>query len=230
MRHDTAQPRGSSSHPVERARARGHYPAPVRAGTGPIGGSAVGRPALLCGVVVAALALLVAPPASADAPASTPDAAAFEVEFLEEMIDHHQMGVHMAEPCIEKAVHEALRQLCQSIHHVQAAEIEQMQGWLLDWYGVEHEPSMDDPAHHDQMMELESLSGGEFEVAFLEMMSEHHVMAVVESQQCMRQAQHRELRRLCQRILTSQLREIMRMQTWLCRWYGQCAFSQPPRR
>lgn len=33
--------------------------------------------------------------ASADSPASDPDAAAFEVEFLEMMIGHNQMAVHM---------------------------------------------------------------------------------------------------------------------------------------
>ena len=181
----------------------------------------------MLGLVAAFLGLLFAPPASADAPAADPDAAAFEVEFLTMMIDHHQMAVHMSEMCLDKAVHEDLLDLCESIMTSQAAEIVQMQAWLSDWYGIEHEPSMDDPAHHQHMEHLETLSGEAFEVAFLEMMIEHHAMAVVDGQECLRESAHRELRSLCAGIVRTQLREIVQMQVWLCRWYGECEFRNP---
>lgn len=173
------------------------------------------------------LGVVVAPPASADAPAADPDAEAFEVEFLEMMIDHHQMAVHMSEMCLEKAVHEELLKLCESIMTTQAAEIAQMQAWLADWYGIEHEPSMGDPAHHHHMGHLATLSGAAFEKAFLEMMVEHHAMAVVDGTECLREAAHPELWRLCSSIVQSQMREIVRMQLWLCRWYGDCDFRNP---
>ena len=169
--------------------------------------------------------LLLAPPASADSPASDPDAAAFEVEFLEMMIDHHQMAVHMSMTCLDKAVHSELRRLCERIMESQAEEISLMQEWLLDWYGIEHEPQMDDPVHHEQMMELEELSGSEFEIAFLQMMSEHHAMAVEDGRECLSSAEHRELLRLCRSIVLTQLREIRQMEMWLCRWYGDCRFA-----
>ena len=178
-------------------------------------------------LLTALLGLLVASPASADNPAADPEAAAFEVEFLTMMIDHHQMAVHMSEMCLEEAAHEDLLNLCASIMTTQQAEIEQMQAWLADWYGIEHEPSMDDPVHHQQMEHLATLSGEAFEVAFLEMMVEHHAMAVVEGVKCLRQAGHSELRKLCAGIVSSQLREIVQMQVWLCRWYGECEFRNP---
>jgi len=181
----------------------------------------------MAALLVAFAGLFLAPPAAADAPADDPAAAGFEVEFLEMMIDHHQMAIHMSEMCLEEAVHPELVGLCEDIMTTQAAEIEQMQGWLAAWYGIEHEPSMDDPAHHQQMMELGSLSGERFEIAFLEMMVERHAMAVVEARQCLRQAAHSELRRLCASIFSSQLREIVQMQVWLCRWYGECDFRNP---
>ena len=170
-------------------------------------------------------AVLLAAPATADAPAASPRAAAFEVPFMEEMIDHHQMGVHMSEMCLDKADHEELAGLCEMIISSQAAEIEQMQGWLFDWYGIDHEPMMDDPHHHHQMMQLAELSGAQFEIAFLQMMSEHHVMAVDEGLQCIRSAEHGELRDLCRDIVVIQLREIAQMESWLCRWYGDCRFT-----
>jgi len=92
-------------------------------------------------------------------------------------------------------------------------------------YGIEHEPMMDDPVHHEQMMELGTLSGAEFEIAFLTMMSEHHAMAVDEGRDCLRAAEHRELRSLCGNIVSTQLREIAQMESWLCRWYGDCRFT-----
>lgn len=179
---------------------------------------------IMAGLIAGTAISLLAPAANADAPAASPAAAQFEVEFLEMMIDHHQMALHMSDLCLERAVSEDLVALCGRIAGSQAAEIEHMQGWLLDWYGIEHEPMMDDPAHHEQTMELEMLSGEEFEIAFLEMMSEHHAMAVEDGTECLRRAEHRQLRSLCREIVVTQLREIAQMERWLCQWYGECRF------
>jgi uncharacterized protein (DUF305 family) len=182
---------------------------------------------LLSTLLVALVALALAPPASANAPARDRDTARFEVAFMEEMIDHHQMGVHMAQPCIEKAVHSDLRRLCRSIARVQAAEIKTMQKWLHDWYRIDHEPSMDHAGHHRDMRTLERLSGGKFEVAFLELMIEHHLPAVQDGLECLEEAEHAQLKKLCQSIVTSQVREINQMQVWLCKWYKKCDFRDP---
>jgi uncharacterized protein (DUF305 family) len=187
----------------------------------------VRRTAVFSTLVVAMLALVLAPPASANAPARDRKAARFEVAFMREMIDHHQMGVHMAHPCIEKAVHSELRRLCRSIARVQAAEITQMQKWLRDWYRIDHEPSMDHPGHHRDMQTLERLSGAKFEIAFLELMIEHHLPAVEDGLECLEEADHSQLKKLCQNIVTSQVREINQMQVWLCKWYKKCEFRDP---
>lgn len=170
-------------------------------------------------------ALVLAPAAGAEAPAGRPEVAEFEVEFLTGMIDHHQMALHMSELCLDKGVHAEVLALCGRISGSQAAEIQEMQSWLVDWYGTEHEPMMDDPAHHAQMMELEDLAGADFEIAFLQMMSEHHAMAVEEGRTCLRRAGHSELRGLCRDIVATQLREIAQMESWLCRWYRDCRFT-----
>jgi uncharacterized protein (DUF305 family) len=197
------------------------------ANTRPSPGATVRRAAALSTLLLTLLTLALAPPAAADTPARDKRAARFEVAFMREMIDHHEMGVHMAHPCIEKAVHADLRRLCRSIARVQAAEIKTMQKWLRDWYRIDHQPSMDHPGHHRDMQTLESLSGAKFEIAFLELMIEHHLPAVEEGMECLEEAEHAKLKRLCQGIVTSQVREINQMQVWLCKWYKRCDFRDP---
>jgi uncharacterized protein (DUF305 family) len=157
----------------------------------------------------------------ASAPAPSPSTSNFEIKFMTDMIDHHQMAVMMAEMCIAKAIHPELRSLCESIRTAQMAEIEEMQAWLQDWYGITYQPVMK-PGDQQMMERLAALSGAEFEIAFMEMMIKHHEKAIKEGQHCLDKAYHAELRELCQNIITTQSAEIALMETWLCQWYGQC--------
>ena len=69
-------------------------------------------------------------------------ASKFEIQFMEGMIDHHAMAVHMSHLLHEQAIHPELRMLGDSIGVTQSAEITRMKGWLQQWYGRTHEPSM----------------------------------------------------------------------------------------
>jgi uncharacterized protein (DUF305 family) len=60
----------------------------------------------------------------------------FDQRFIEAMILHHQGAIDMAEMALEQAAHEEIRTLSEDIIAAQTAEIEQMQGWLADWYGI----------------------------------------------------------------------------------------------
>lgn len=157
----------------------------------------------------------------ASGPAPDRATARYEIEFMQDMIDHHAMAVMMGEMCVEKAVHEELRQLCQEIIAAQSAEIQQMQGWLQEWYGISYAPQMK-PSAMRQMEKLAALSGAEFEIAFTEMMIKHHAKAVKEGEQCVERVFHEALRELCENIIATQTAEIELMQSWLCEWYGIC--------
>jgi uncharacterized protein (DUF305 family) len=157
----------------------------------------------------------------ASAPAPSPSTSNFEIKFMTDMIDHHHMAVMMAEMCIAKAIHPELRSLCENIRAAQMAEIEEMQGWLQDWYGITYEPVMK-PGDERMMERLASLTGAEFEIAFMEMMIKHHEKAIKEGRHCLDKAYHTELRELCENIIRTQSAEIAQMQTWLCQWYGEC--------
>ena len=151
--------------------------------------------------------------------AGTPSASRFEIRFLEGMIDHHAMAVHMSELLHAQAIHTELGSLGDTIAVAQRAEIEQMQAWLKQWYGRTHEP----PTMMASMRPLERLKGEAFEKEFLQMMIRHHAAAVRQAKACKRRSKHTELRDMCHQIEQSQQREIVTMKDWLCRWYRKCA-------
>jgi uncharacterized protein (DUF305 family) len=158
--------------------------------------------------------------ASADGPAPTKQEARFEVGFLTNMIDHHAMAVMMAALCEDRAVHPELVALCKQMRTSQAVEVEEMQAWLTDWYGVEHEPEMTKGMER-QMERLASLSGAEFEIAFMRMMIRHHRTAVREAGKCEDRAYHAALVEMCEGIVETQLQEIDLMEGWLDEWYNR---------
>jgi uncharacterized protein (DUF305 family) len=55
--------------------------------------------------------------------------------FLRMMIPHHQLAVDMGQDALENAEHKELRGLARVIVDEQSAEIEEMEGYLKDWYG-----------------------------------------------------------------------------------------------
>ena len=179
------------------------------------------RMPLIVALALAAFAMT-SSPARASAPAPDQSTARFETRFLEGMIEHHMMAVMMAELCVDKAEHEELAGLCENIIATQTQEIEMMEMWLHDWYGVDHEHHEMKPGHMRMMERLAELDGAEFEIAFMEMMIKHHEGAIKEAEKCLDKAYHGELLSLCQNIIATQSAEIEQMQTWLCDWYGIC--------
>lgn len=77
---------------------------------------------------------------SANGPAQDPDTAKFETDFMQMMIDHHNMAVEMGKVCLQKANHNELRNMCQSIIDSQTKEIQDMQSWLESWYQINKQP------------------------------------------------------------------------------------------
>ncbi|UKA68424.1 DUF305 domain-containing protein [Arthrobacter sp. FW306-05-C] len=161
-----------------------------------------------------------AAPALADAPAQTRQVATFEVDFLTGMIDHHAMAIAMAQTCLEKATHQELKDLCQSIIEAQQQQIQKMQAWLQDWYGINYQPQMSQ-GDMRSMERLQNFSGAEYEIRFMQSMIRHHWRAVREAEKCLDNAEHPELIELCSNIKEAQLAEISQMQTWLEQWYDR---------
>jgi uncharacterized protein (DUF305 family) len=57
----------------------------------------------------------------------------FDREFIQQMIPHHQMAVHMAQMLLKHTTRPEMRDLAASIIKSQTAEITQMQQWEQTW-------------------------------------------------------------------------------------------------
>lgn len=175
-------------------------------------------------ITPALVLMLCAVPAFAAEPAPSPTQAKYEIKFMTGMIDHHMMAVMMAQECVDKAVHEELRNMCEQIIAVQSTEIQEMQTWLSTWYGISYSPQMSN-GMMKQMEKLSSMVGAEFEIEFMQSMIRHHWRAVIEGSQCIDKAYHQELVETCEDIVLTQTEEIRTLQSWLCDWYAICDYG-----
>lgn len=140
-----------------------------------------------------------------------------EAEFLAEMVAHHEEAIDAAGE-LARSDRPEMRELGRSIVEGQTAEVEQMRGWLEEWY-----PDTSTSADYEPMMrDLEDLTGDELDRVFLEDMIGHHMAAVMMSQQLVVRdlAEHGDVEDLARSISTSQHAEILTMRAWLWEWFG----------
>lgn len=175
--------------------------------------------------VAAAGALALSPlAASGSGPAPEASQASFEQAFLTNTIDHHFMAVEMGRMCVEKGRNRKLRDVCQDIVDDQSAEIEEMRGYLRDWYGTDKEPMMPDDPLDGGMADMEELEeaapGREFDVLVSRMFIEHHLLQIARSTRCLRMAYHDELEDLCRRQIRIQSAEIRIFENVIRAYHG----------
>ncbi len=148
-----------------------------------------------------------------------------ETTFMAGMIHHHQMAIDMAQLELQKGSSPKVRALAQRIIDDQQREIDTMTRWLQQWYGLTPDQALaQSPARalleqmstemHPMMMEplMAAAPGKATDVAFLQLMIPHHMMAVMEANAARPGTQHRELKELERSISRSQTREIAYMQ------------------
>lgn len=58
----------------------------------------------------------------------------FEVEFMNEMIPHHLKAIVSSTPCLVRATHGELVDMCVGIISTQAEEVKMLREWLCAWY------------------------------------------------------------------------------------------------
>ena len=67
-------------------------------------------------------------------PEALADEDPFDRAFMRNMIPHHESAIAMAEVALEESENPEIRELSRNIIDSQQSEIEQMQGWLEEWY------------------------------------------------------------------------------------------------
>jgi uncharacterized protein (DUF305 family) len=157
--------------------------------------------------------------------------------FIQMMVPHHQGAVEMAKIAQERAEHPGVRAMADAIITAQAAEIDQMLGWMEAWYGTREVPDMsampmvtgmEDMGHGghstmDMAADVEALRNAPepFDREFIDAMIVHHESAIDAANAVLQQNGRPELKELAEEIIAAQQREIEQMQAWRQSWYPE---------
>jgi uncharacterized protein (DUF305 family) len=162
--------------------------------------------------------------------------AAFDQQFIDMMVPHHESAIAMAEMAQERADHPELQALADDIVAAQSGEIEQLRQWRNEWFGSSDTPSMDQmpmlpgmsmpPGHSmsggtmDMTSELDGLRGtSQFDRDFIDAMIRHHEQAVEAARLALDVSDREEVRDLAQAIIEAQTSEIQQLEEWRADWY-----------
>ncbi len=163
---------------------------------------------------------------------------AADVQFMSDMIPHHQQALDMTELVADRTARNRMIELARRIESSQKDEIAYMIEWLSargepvpdrDWRAHghhHHHHGMEGMATEEQMEELEAASGDDFDTLFLELMIEHHRGALVMVEDLLAApgaAQDPELFEFAREVKNDQDAEIERMTIMLA------GFSPDPR-
>ena len=149
--------------------------------------------------------------------------AEFEQSFLQQMIQHHRSAIDMAKMVKDHTKRAELQQLADKIKTSQQQEIDKMTGWLKDWFQASPKPVANETADKEMKAHMPMLSGkhdADFDKAFLQMMPEHHHMAVEMAEQVAKKGTHAELKELAAKMAKDQSAEIKQMKDWASSWFG----------
>lgn len=159
---------------------------------------------------------------------SSPNAASqpYDLQFLDTMTAHHQSAIDMARPAVEKAQHAELKEFARKIVEDQEREIAEMRRYREQWYAGKppamnmEMPGMMDSMKGMDMNRMNAATGNEFDLMFLDMMTAHHAGATLMAREALTKAEHPEVKRLAQKIIDEQEREIGMMNKWKSSWGG----------
>jgi len=148
-----------------------------------------------------------------------------DVTFSQGMIAHHEQAIAMAEIALDPTLgaRAEVTDLAGRIRDAQGAEIAQMTSWLdawgqpmtMDTSGGHEMDSMDGMMSADDMDRLGTLTGPDFDTAWLEMMIEHHEGAITQSETAKAEGTNPDVEVLADQIIAAQTAEIEAMQALL---------------
>ncbi|MEV4413093.1 DUF305 domain-containing protein [Catellatospora sp. NPDC049609] len=154
-----------------------------------------------------------------------------DVQFLQQMIVHHQQALMMARMAAQMAADAQVKQLAVEIGQEQAPEIEQMSTWLRQWGkpvpsmgpGMAM-PSVSPPMGRGMMPSMgpmpdmgrmQNMTGEQFDRMFLQMMIAHHEGAVAMAKAEIAGGVNPAVKQLAAKIQASQTAQIAQMRQML---------------
>mgnify|MGYP006270520707 FL=1 len=154
-------------------------------------------------------------------PADAPENGA-DVMFAQMMLVHHQQAVEMADDALRNSTNPKVVALATKIRTDQTAEIAQMTALLEQWgqpvpdamHGA-HMMAMEGMVSDADMQQLSTLTGTDFDRAFLTAMIAHHKGAIAMTNTELTDGKYPELKKLAASMAVAQQNEIDQMKGFL---------------
>lgn len=158
-------------------------------------------------------------PSAASEPAPRMRLTQIEVRLLRDFIDHHYFAIQISQVCLQKATRQQLKSICEEVITAQRQEIQTMRSWLINWYGIQYEPTTN-KMDASEVSRLGALNGSRFEIEFMKTLASHHWGAIIMGGEVIDRAYHHNFVDLAADIVTAQTSEIAQLQTMLRNNYG----------
>jgi uncharacterized protein (DUF305 family) len=140
-----------------------------------------------------------------------------DVMFAQMMIPHHEQAIEMSDIALDPTVgaSEEVLALARDIKGAQDPEIAQMTALLESWgqstamdSSMDHSSMMSGMLSYEDIQNLGTLRGSEFDTAWIEAMIKHHEGAIQMADDVLRSGVNNEVRELAQAIIAAQQAEI----------------------
>ena len=153
-----------------------------------------------------------------------------DLMYIDMMIPHHASIIALSQAALPRLEDERLRTLAQNVIDAQSAEIEELKGYRLEFYGSADSQPIDEQAMMMLMGDMEHSMDAmmsemdataqvaaicaalDVDVAFIDLTIPHHESAIMASHVVVEQAVHPEMRDFAQRVIEAQEGEIEELQ------------------
>jgi uncharacterized protein (DUF305 family) len=149
--------------------------------------------------------------------------AEFEQSYLQQMIQHHRSEIEMAKLVSAHTKRAELQDFANKMISMQQQEIDQMTGWLKQWFNafpMDVANAAADKEMKSHMSMLSDKRDADFDKAFLTTMPMHHHIAVEMAEQAEKKATHPEVKEFATKLAKDQKEEIKQMKSWAQSWFG----------
>lgn len=154
------------------------------------------------------LLLLVAAIAGCDTQHASDSSPASDVEFIDAMVPHHRMAVHMADMELARGESADIKEMAQAMKDAQTAEIAKMESIRTQLAGSGEVPDHQDAHAEADMKKMMEATGAALDRLFLEEMLPHHAGAITMAHEALPYLEQSELRAMASQIIGDQAKEI----------------------
>lgn len=143
------------------------------------------------------------------------NSASGDVAFIDSIVSHHQMGIHMAQMEVERGSRAEVKSMAQKIIDEQKQDISRLKTIRAQAAGSDSVMARMDMMSVPGMDSLMAARGQALDELFLRQMIAHHQGAVQMTRSMLPNISRRDLEQLANKMLTNQQQEVAQMQRML---------------